>query len=308
MRHAFTSRQYAGEDDLLQMQGLLMDARSRTNDWRYWHIGDLMWAFFLVTRRLNLQDHIRLWHDERGVLAGFALLGEDPAFECQVLPDYAWSGIEIEALAWAEARRAELAKRDAQRWGGAFVWGARQDDTRRIAFLEQHGFRHGEHIEVNLLRTLGEPVPDAAIPNGYQIRAVAESGETVQRADVEREVWQPYSNISGEDYAHLMRLPGYHRELDVVAVTPEGVIVAYVNGWIDPVNQIGDFGPVGAREAYRRRRLTHAVLAEDLRRMRALGMNRVCVSTGESNTPALRLYESLGFAVANQYHDYVKSA
>jgi hypothetical protein len=28
MRYAFTSRQYTGEDDLLQMQGLLMDARS----------------------------------------------------------------------------------------------------------------------------------------------------------------------------------------------------------------------------------------------------------------------------------------
>ena len=32
MRHAFTSRQYAGEEDLLQTQGLLMDARARTDD------------------------------------------------------------------------------------------------------------------------------------------------------------------------------------------------------------------------------------------------------------------------------------
>jgi ribosomal protein S18 acetylase RimI-like enzyme len=42
--------------------------------------------------------------------------------------------------------------------------------------------------------------------------------------------------------------------------------------------------------------------------MQALGMNRVCVSTGESNMPALRLYESLGFTVVNKYHDYVKPA
>jgi hypothetical protein len=86
MRHAFTSRQYTGEEDLLQMQGLLMDARARTDDSRYWHIGDLMWAFSLVTRHLEPQGHIRLWYDERGVLAGFALLGEAPAFECQVCP------------------------------------------------------------------------------------------------------------------------------------------------------------------------------------------------------------------------------
>jgi ribosomal-protein-alanine N-acetyltransferase len=62
-----------------------------------------------------------------------------------------------------------------------------------------------------------------------------------------------------------------------------------------------------AREAHRRRALTRAVLTEDLRRMRALGMSRVCVSTGESNMPALRLYESLGFTVVNHYHDDVKS-
>jgi GNAT superfamily N-acetyltransferase len=222
------------------------------------------------------------------------------------MPDYAWSGIEVEAVAWAEARRAELVKRDAQRWSGACVWGARQDDAERIAFLEQHGFSRGEHVEVNLLRSSASPVPATPILAGYLVRAVAESGEMDQRADIEREVWQPYSNISGNDYAHLMRLPGYRRELDIVAVAPDGALAAYVNGWLDPVNQIGDFGPVGAREAYRRRGLILAALAEDLRRMRELGVNRVCVSTGESNMPALRLYESLGFSIVNQYHDYRK--
>jgi ribosomal protein S18 acetylase RimI-like enzyme len=40
--------------------------------------------------------------------------------------------------------------------------------------------------------------------------------------------------------------------------------------------------------------------------MQDLGMNRVCVSTSESNTPALRLYESLGFRAVNRYLTYVK--
>jgi mycothiol synthase len=105
-----------------------------------------------------------------------------------------------------------------------------------------------------------------------------------------------------------MQLPGYHRELDVVTVTPDGVIAAYVNGWIDPVNQIGDFGPVGALSAYRRQGLTRAALIESLHRMKAHGMNRVCISTGISNTPARQLYESIGFTVVNQYLDYVKEA
>jgi ribosomal protein S18 acetylase RimI-like enzyme len=33
----------------------------------------------------------------------------------------------------------------------------------------------------------------------------------------------------------------------------------------------------------------------------------VCISTGVSNTPALRLYQSIGFKIVNQYLEYVKS-
>jgi GNAT superfamily N-acetyltransferase len=303
-----TSRLYETEHDLQQMQGLLMEARSRTNDWRYWHVGELMWGYFMVLCHLNPQEHIRLWHDE-DTLVGYAVLGEDPLFDCQVLPEYAWSGIETEALAWAELRLTELCRGDAQRWGVALVSGARQDDARRITFLEQHGFRYsGEFAEVNLLRSLDEPIPESTVPTGCQVRAVHVS-EISKRAAAQREVWHPWTvgNVSDHDYVRLMRLPGYYRDLDVVAVTHDGVLAAYVNGWIDPINCIGDFGPVGALPAYRRRGLTRAVLLEGLRRMQARGMNRVCISTGVSNTPATRLYESIGFEIVNKCLDYVKT-
>jgi mycothiol synthase len=306
---SLTSRLYETELDLRQMQSLLMEGRSCTNDWRYFHVGELMWGFFMVTCHLNPQEHIRLWHDESGKLVAYAILGEDPSFDCQVLPEYEWFGIETEAMAWAETRVSQLRQRDAQRWGGKFVAGARQDDAKRIAFLEQHGFRYrGEFSEVNMLRSLDEPIPDTVVPPSYQIRSV-QVDETSDRADADRDVWLPWSvgNINGDDYARLMRLPGYHRELDVVAVAPDGIIAAYVNCWIDPVNRVGDFGPVGARPAYRRQGLTRAVLLEGLRRLKARGMDRVCVSTTISNTPARCLYESIGFKVVNQYLDYVKT-
>jgi mycothiol synthase len=307
---SLTSRLYETEHDLQQMQSLLMEARSRTSDWRYWHVGELMFNFFMVTCHLNPQEHIRLWHAAQNMLVGFAILGEDPSFDCQVLPEYEWSVIEEEALAWAETRVTELRQRDPQHWSSTLVSGARQDDARRIAFLEQRGFRYcGDFAEVNMLRSLDEPILEAVLPAGCQVRVVAEAGEISNRAAAQREVWQPWTvgNVSDEDYARLMRLSGYQRDLDVVTVAPEGVIAAYVNGWIDPVNRIGDFGPVGALPAYRRQGLTRAALLEGLRRMQARGMDRVCISTGVSNTPAIRLYESIGFKVVNRYLDYVKT-
>ena len=309
------SRNYQTEQDLRQMLGLLMDGRLQTDDWHYWHVGELLFNFFMVDCHLNPQDHIRLWHDRAGKLIGYAILSEDPAFDCQVLPGYEWSGIEAEAFAWSETFLVELRQRDPQRWKSPIVSTARQDDARRIALLEERGFRFsGEFAEVNLLRSLDEPIPESLIPPGCQVRSVNDalewgsSNEISNRAGAQREVWHPWTvgNVSDEDYLRLMQLPGYDRDLDVVTVAADGVIAAYVNGWTDPLNRIGDFGPVGARQAYRRQGLTRAALLECLRRMKAHGMDRVCISTGVSNTPALRLYESIGFKIVNKTLDYVQ--
>ena len=304
-----TSRSYETERDLQQMQALLMEARSVTDDWRYWHVGELTFRFFTVACHLNPQEHIRLWHNDEGKLVGYAILGEDPSFDWQVLPEYEWSGIEAEAMAWAEICLTELREHDMQQWGGSLVSGARQDNARRRLYLGQHGFRYsGEFAEVNMLRSLDKPIPEAMLTPGCQVRAV-EVGEISDRAAAHREVWQPWTdgNISDNDYAWFMQLPGYHRDLDIVAVMPDGVIAAFVNGWIDPVNRIGDLGEVGARPAYRRQGLMRAALLEVLRRMQARGMDRACVSTGVSNIPAIRLYESIGFEIVNQCLDYAKT-
>jgi hypothetical protein len=45
-----------------------MEARSRTDDWHYWHVGELVWGFFMVACHLNPQEQIRLWHDGEGKL------------------------------------------------------------------------------------------------------------------------------------------------------------------------------------------------------------------------------------------------
>ncbi len=303
------SRPYQGESDLREMLEMLVYARRATNDWHYPHVGELLWNFFMVLIHLDPLRHIRLWHDGGRIIA-FAILGEDPSFDVQVLPEFEWSGLETEALSWAEALLSELRHENEQLWGGRLVAGARQDDPARIAFLEQNGFGYrGTFAEVNMLRSLEVPIPDPIIPDGYQVRELAPS-EIPDRAAVEREVWQPWTvgNVTDGDYERLTHLPGYYRQLDVVTVVPAGPIAAQVNGWIDPLNRIGDFGPVGSRSAYRRQGLTRLALLESLRRMKAFGMDRVCVSTGITNTPALRLYESVGFQVVNRYLDFVKSA
>jgi len=305
--HALTSRFYQTEQDFSEMRAMLMAARAQTDDWRYPHVGLMQFNFMMVMFHLNPQEHIRLWHVDNQ-LVGYAMLGEDPTFEVQVLPKYAWTGIETEALAWAETRIAELRQRDPKRWSGPLVSGAHKDNAQHLAFLEQNGFRlRGDFSEVNMLRALDEPIPAPTTPSGFQLREVAES-EAHLRAASHRAVWLPWTvgEISDEDYAHFMQMPGYQRELDVVTVAPEGVFAAAVTGWLDPLNRIGDLGEVGTLPAYRRQSLMRPALLECLRRMQAYGMERACVSTGIENWPAIRLYESIGFKPVNQYLDYIK--
>jgi len=290
---------------------MLMEARLRTDDWRYLHVGTFTFKFFMVVCHLDPREYIRLWYNPQGRLIACAILGEDPSFDCQVSSEYAWSGIEAEAMEWVEMRLSELHERDAEQWSGPVVSFVRQDAARHIAFLEQHGFRYsGEFAEVNMLRSLDELIPASVLPAGYQVRPIADNmDEIANRAAAYREVWQPWTdgNISDDDYACYMRLPGYDRDLDIVAVAPDGTVAALVNGWTDPVNRIGELDSVSARPAYRRQGLTRAVLLECLRRLKAHGMDRVHVSTGVSNTPARNLYESVGFRVVNQYLDYVRT-
>jgi GNAT superfamily N-acetyltransferase len=311
---ATTSRPYGTEIDLQQMYRLLVEARSQTNDWRYWHVGELAFGFFMIDCHLDPKKHVRVWHDGEK-LVGYAMLGDDAYFDWQILPDCEGKGLELEALAWAEGLLAELRASDAERWKGPMMVGSRIDNAERIAFLEEYGFHCGEYVEVNMLRLLEEALPreatpPLALPGGFHVRSLAgDASEVADRASAHREVWHPWTvgDVTDEQYARFMRMPSYERDLDVVAVAPDGTIAAYVNGWLDPVNKIGDFGPVGARETYRRQGLTRAVLLEALLRMKARGMDRVCVSTGEDNVAARGLYESIGFRIVNRYVEYARA-
>jgi mycothiol synthase len=304
-----TSRPYRDESDLNDMLEMLMVGRSHTHDWHYPHIGEFLFNYFMDACHLDLKLCIRLWHHHSQLVA-YAILGEDPSFDFQVLPEYEWTGLEVEAFDWAAQTLAKFRPRFAAAWGGGLVSGVRQDDLQRIEFLENNGFRYrGQFSEVNMLRKMDQPIPQLKIPAGYQVLCMAQVDDIADRAAAHRDVWQPWSvgNISTADYCRFMQLPGYRPDLDVVTIAPDGSIAAYVNSWVDALNAIGDMGPVGARPTFRQQGLTRLAMLESLRRLQTLGMDRVCISTGIHNTPALNLYGSLGFIVVNRYLDYVQS-
>lgn len=89
--------------------------------------------------------------------------------------------------------------------------------------------------------------------------------------------------------------PSYVRDLDIVAVAPDGKFAAFAMCWVDQINRVGQFEPVGTAPEFRKQGLAQAVLTEGLRRMQAHGAERVIVIAEAAEEAACALYTSMGF-------------
>ena len=92
----------------------------------------------------------------------------------------------------------------------------------------------------------------------------------------------------------MQRGPLYRRDLDLVAVAPDGELAAFCTVWFDDVLRSAVFEPVGTHPAHQRRGLGKAVMTEGLRRAARLGATVASVSSYSAGAHAL--YASLGFA------------
>jgi mycothiol synthase len=258
-----------------------------------------------ITSRLS--DDIRLWEDEDGRLLGFGWIDAyNQSFDWQIAPEARWRGIEDELLEWVEARHRAMRPAEAGANFKPLVVAAMADDEPRIAFLQRHGFVPEGTEYIHLERSLDD-LPDApALPPGYEVRALAGAGEAEACALCHRLAFNS-KRVDGPSYLRLMGLPNYDRELDLVAVAPDGqTIASFALAWVDEANRVGEFEPVGTAPDYRRLGLSRAVLIEGLRRMKAHGADTAIVATWSNAEAATRLYQSVGFEIVNHEADYVR--
>jgi ribosomal protein S18 acetylase RimI-like enzyme len=260
------------------------------------HVGDLVWRLFLISINHSLAENVRLYEEE-GQLRGFAIFDpRDVSIHWQLaLPEKTF---EEDVLSWAVQRFEQLG-----RPRGRLIAGSHSDDRRTIGLLERHAFTRATDYYVQYQMDLAGGRTLAVAPSGYTVRCVAGEYEHAARAAAHREVFHP-SSITDESYVRLMRAPGYERELDLVAVTPEGDIGAFCLAWVDALSRVGEFEPVGTRPAYRRRGMARAVLQEGLRRMQAHGCATAIVWTDGDNANGQALYEAVGFRPVQRDEDY----
>ena len=175
-------------------------------------------------------------------------------------------------------------------------------DVTRAELLTRLGFRQYRLFDPIRVRDLADPLSHQRLPPGFIARS-ARADDYQQLAAVRNSAFR--DDWSGDGFRdEVMRKPGYRPEREIIVVGPDGHIVAFTVTWIDTLNRVGHFEPVGTHRDFQRRGLAQAMMLVALRKLQSLGMHSPTVEHAADNRPALELYSRLGFEKNYELYGY----
>ena len=295
-----TMRRYHDADDYWRIREFLrrvflLNGR-RELSWQVYRFDYWRWHGSENLGQGRLEEVVFFWETDEGRLAA-VLNPEDPGnVFLQVHPNLRTSQLEEEMLVVAEKH---LARSDQNGGRKLQVWAHEHDDLRQD-LLTRHGYTKGNWPEYQRHRSLQALIPDAPPPPGYTVRALGDGAELLERCYASGLAFHPddvqFAVDNRQDvswYRNIQNAPLYRRDLDLVAIAPDGAVASFCTVWFDDVTRAGAFEPVGTAPAHQRRDLGKAVMCEGLRRLKRIGATMATV--GSYTTPAHALYASVGF-------------
>ncbi len=244
----------------------------------------------VVTRVMGT---VLLWETSRGEIAAVVNPEDRHNFFFQVHPGYRSAELEEEMLVAAE-KHLVFQKDDSKI---RLRMHAHENGALREKLLVQHGYSLTENVETQHFRYLERDAPTAPIPEGFTIRALGDEKELPARSWASWRGFhpnEPDEKYQGwEWYFNIQRCPLYRRDLDLVAVAPNGDIASFTTIWYDDFTRTAYYEPVATQPEYLRMGLARACLTEGLRRLKRLGCSLAFVSSEELKVH--QVYHSIGF-------------
>jgi predicted N-acetyltransferase YhbS len=277
----------SGLEYLRLATALLQRARLADAEAGIWEAADLQWWWRTPRRSDTLPQ--RFWVDDDGPVAAVVLTEWRHAWGCEPL---LVPGSSAPALAdvWASA----LDAIDELSAGTVVEVSARDDDGALLALLEASGFVAGPAYGETWLDPSERP-GTAPPPPGFAI---------VDRLR-ERERPHPMRHRNGPAVeARLRECSLYDPELDLAVLSPDGEHAGYALFWHDAATGVGLLEPMRVEDAYQRRGLARALVADGIARLAQRGARRIKVSY--ASDAARRLYTGAGFRVASTSRVYAR--
>lgn len=316
-----TIRPYQGEHDLQPIADLINLCVVHDQEDGYRTAQELQRAFSAPD--CTPAEDIRLWESNDGQILGYANLwipdpseSDDAAvghLGYRLHPSVRSKGLEQDILAWAGDRTAAIAH--SQACAAKLRVFFRENRQDMLALYEREGFEF-ERSFVRMARSLGEPIPDVALPEGFSL-ITGDQIDTADWVEMHNQTFIDHWNfhpLTVEQANHYLTNPDYQPKLDLVAIAPDGTYAAFCYAHIHAEeNQVyqrqdGWIGMLGTRRGYRRLGLGRAMLLLGLQRLQARSMTRALLGVDSQNpNQAYRLYESVGFQKQFASLGYVKS-
>jgi ribosomal protein S18 acetylase RimI-like enzyme len=272
------------------------------------HLAD--WPYRFASWALDDPQNTQVWRDASGRLLGWAVL-QTPFWALDVVVHPAAPADRYATmLTWATTRATTLAAQGA----GRPLWFVSIDAACHAerAHLERHGFVDVSDAAVDpwskrlmVINPDREPVAPE-LPAGFQVRSLNVHTEIDAYVDLHREVFQSAS-MTVDWRRRATHMADYHNDLDLVLIAPNGTVCGFCIAWVrrrEAGEVVGQIEPLGIQQPYRGRQLSRVLIAEAVRRSRALGAGRVFVETDQPNPAALAAYHAMGFRIAHTVRVY----
>jgi mycothiol synthase len=299
---SITSRPYQDEDLATLQNALANWIQQQGHDTGYCHVGDIPHRIYNGIRgRLPLDELVRIWETDEQII-GFALA--QPfynTFDVFISPDYQGSELAREIFQWTYLTTRTFMNQIGREDKVVSTEVAETDNNRQI-LLTELGFVQGKNWINDTLHDLSEPIPEPMLPDGFTIRSSAHD-DYAQLAAV-------HSGAFGSDWSpelyrdEVMLKPGYDAKREMVVDAPDRRFAAFLIYWLDELNKVGLFEPVGTHSDFQRKGLGRALMNHTLGIMREHGMQYALVGHETDNPASTRLYESVGFKLHQRIYEY----
>lgn len=241
--------------------------------------------------------YTRVWWDKvnDGVTCTYSSVGF-------LLPEWRRKGIGTALLQFAEERLRQIAAGHTGPENKVLSIWANGTATGLVALLESQGYKPARYF-FEMTRPIDDPLPDAPMPPGLQVRPVTEADfRAVYEAHTEafRDHWG-FNEQSFEDFMHWSEEPDFHPELWKVAWDGDQIAGQVLNFYNSGENaeygrKRGYTEAISVRRPWRKRGLARALVVESIAMFREMGMTETALGVDAENpSGALNLYQGLGY-------------
>lgn len=170
-----------------------------------------------------------------------------------------------------------------------------------VELLRERGFKEvTANLELILDRDIATGLPEASLPDGYSIRPMRSSAETLLLTRLQNTIFCEhwgYSKNSPEELQARLDLPVTGPEHVLFVESPDGSVAAYIWTALEQGDAYicGRIWMTGVMPEFRRSGIGRSIVSAGIRHLLDKGAADVHLEAVEHNAGAVRIYTQMGF-------------